>query len=171
MLSMHNNLMKRYQKELKTNTAQVEQITTLSLENRDLEKKLHDAQSKIEELHKEKDALQTRINAVGIKKRLTPSKRDLMAELRKVSQERDRLANERKKFKDELKMLDRGFFEEIEDLKYALQQAARLNSAYEKALKQLCSQSGVAFPKITTTTPKKRSRKRTRSQTREFTGR
>ena len=33
------------------------------------------AQSKIEELHKEKDALQTRINAVGIKKRLTPSKR------------------------------------------------------------------------------------------------
>jgi len=141
------------------------------LENRDLEKKLHDAQSKIEELHKEKDALQTRINAVGIKKRLTPSKRDLMAELRKVSQERDRLANERKKFKDELKMLDRGFFEEIEDLKYALQQAARLNSAYEKALKQLCSQSGVAFPKITTTTPKKRSRKRTRSQAREFTGR
>lgn len=45
------------------------------LENRDLEKKLQDAQSKIEELHKEKDALQTRINAVGIKKRLTPSKR------------------------------------------------------------------------------------------------
>ena len=31
MLSMHNNLMKRYQKELKTNTAQVEQITTLSV--------------------------------------------------------------------------------------------------------------------------------------------
>ena len=31
MLSMHNNLMKRYQKELRTNTAQVEQITTLSV--------------------------------------------------------------------------------------------------------------------------------------------
>ena len=31
MLSMHNNLMKQYQKELKTNTAQVEQITTLSV--------------------------------------------------------------------------------------------------------------------------------------------
>lgn len=67
--------------------------------------------------------------------------------------------------------LFQGFFEEIEDLKYALQQAARLNSAYEKALKQLCSQSGVAFPKITTTSPKKRSRKRTRSQAREFTSR
>lgn len=69
--------------------------------------------------------------------------------------------------------LFQGFFEEIEDLKYALQQAARLNSAYEKALKQLCSQCGVAFPKITTatTTPKQRHRKRTRSQAREFTGR
>ena len=31
MLSMHNNLMKRYQKELKTNAAQVEQIATLSV--------------------------------------------------------------------------------------------------------------------------------------------
>ncbi|KAL9976136.1 hypothetical protein ACROYT_G013391 [Oculina patagonica] len=173
MLSMHNNLMKRYQKELRTNTAQVEQITTLTLENRDLEKKLQDAQRKIEELLKEKEVLQTRINAVGVKERLTPSKRDLMADFRKVSQERDRLAKERKKFKDELKMLDRGFFEEIEDLKYALQQAARLNSAYEKALKQLCSQCGVSFPKITTgtTTPKQRHRKQTRSQAREFTAR
>lgn len=31
MFSMHNNLMKRYQKELKTNTAHVEQIATLSV--------------------------------------------------------------------------------------------------------------------------------------------
>jgi len=160
--------MKRFQKELKTNTAQVEQIATLSLENRDLEKKLQDVQRKIEELHRENEALQARINAVGIKERITPSKRDLMADLRKVSQERDRLAKERKKFKGELKMLDKGFFEELEDLKYALQQSARLNSAYEKALRQLCSQTGVPFPKITTTTPKQHRRKRTRSQAREF---
>ena len=53
----------------------------LQLENRELEKKLQDAQSKIEELLKEKDALQTRINAVGIKKRLTPSKRGRSASL------------------------------------------------------------------------------------------
>lgn len=66
-------------------------------------------------------------------------------------------------------MLDRGFFEEIEDLKYALQQAARLNSAYEKALRQLCSQCGMPYPKMTTTTPPKtHKRKRSRSQAREF---
>lgn len=61
-----------------------------------------------------------------------------------------------------------GFFEEIEDLKYALQQAARLNTAYEKALKKLCLQSGMPFPKITATTPKQHQRKRTRSKAREF---
>ena len=45
------------------------------LENRDLEKKLQDAQRKIESLQGENEALQTRMNAVGIKERLTPSKR------------------------------------------------------------------------------------------------
>ena len=45
------------------------------LENRDLEKKLQDAQRKIESLQGENEALQTRRNAVGIKERLTPSKR------------------------------------------------------------------------------------------------
>ena len=45
------------------------------LENRDLDKKLQDAQRKIESLQGENEALQTRINAVGIKERLTPSKR------------------------------------------------------------------------------------------------
>ncbi|XP_068698607.1 centrosomal protein of 290 kDa-like [Montipora foliosa] len=168
MLSLHNDLMKKYQKEQRTNTAQVEKIATLSLENRDLEKKLHDAQRKMDEVQRENEALQTRINAMGVKERITPSKRDLMANLQKVSQERDQLAKERRKFKDELKMLDKGFFEEIEDLKYALQQAARLNSAYEKALRQLCSQCGMPYPKINPTTPKKHKRKRTRSQAREF---
>lgn len=45
------------------------------LENRDLEKKLQDAQRTIDGLQRENEALQTRINAVGIKERLTPSKR------------------------------------------------------------------------------------------------
>lgn len=45
------------------------------LENRDLDKKLQDAQRKIENLQGENETLQTRLNAVGIKERLTPSKR------------------------------------------------------------------------------------------------
>lgn len=38
-----------------------------------------------------------------------------------------------------------GFFEEIEDLKYALVCSAKLNDEYEKSLRKLCSQFGVPF--------------------------
>ena len=39
-----------------------------------------------------------------------------------------------------------GFFEEVEDMKYALQQSARLNKEYEKLLKRLCKQFGLPYP-------------------------
>jgi len=39
-----------------------------------------------------------------------------------------------------------GFFEEIEDLKYALQQSAQLNKEYEKALRRICLQFGLPYP-------------------------
>lgn len=50
-------------------------VSEFQLENRDLEKKLQEAQQKMEELQKENEALQTRINAMGVKERITPSKR------------------------------------------------------------------------------------------------
>lgn len=58
-----------------------------------------------------------------------------------------------------------GFFEEIEDLKYALQQSAKLNTAYEAALKKLCQQFGIPLPSIAGS-GKKRQKKR--QQQREF---
>lgn len=39
-----------------------------------------------------------------------------------------------------------GFFDEVEDLKFALQQSARLNKEYEKTLRKLCQQFGVPYP-------------------------
>lgn len=39
-----------------------------------------------------------------------------------------------------------GFFEEIEDIKYALQQSAKLNKVYEKTLRKMCMQFGVPYP-------------------------
>ncbi|WAR03997.1 hypothetical protein MAR_010555 [Mya arenaria] len=39
-----------------------------------------------------------------------------------------------------------GFFEEIEDIKFALQQSAKLNKVYEKTLRKLCMQFGVPYP-------------------------
>lgn len=39
-----------------------------------------------------------------------------------------------------------GFFEEIEDLKFGLKQATKLNKEYEKTLRKLCIQFGVPYP-------------------------
>ncbi|XP_022084063.1 centrosomal protein of 290 kDa-like [Acanthaster planci] len=59
---------------------------------------------------------------------------------------RDQLAKDKKRLKKELQGLDEGFFDEIEDLKYALQQSAKLNKEYEKALRRTCKQFGVPYP-------------------------
>lgn len=46
----------------------------------------------------------------------------------------------------EVSSLDREFFEELEDLKFAYQQADRLNEAYEKALHHMAARFGVSLP-------------------------
>jgi len=38
------------------------------------------------------------------------------------------------------------FFEEIEDLKFALQQSTLLNKEYENVLRQMCAQFGLPYP-------------------------
>ena len=37
------------------------------------------------------------------------------------------------------------FFEELEDMKYALQQSTKLNNEYERILKQICKQTGLNY--------------------------
>ena len=39
-----------------------------------------------------------------------------------------------------------GFFDEVEDLKFALHQSRLLNQEYEKSLRRLCKQFGVPYP-------------------------
>ncbi|CAF0774321.1 unnamed protein product [Adineta ricciae] len=53
------------------------------------------------------------------------------------------------RMKKEISALDGNFFEEIEDLKYALQQANNLNHEYEKTVQMLSSRLGIPYPKIT----------------------
>ena len=38
-----------------------------------------------------------------------------------------------------------GFFEEIEDLKFALKQSNLLNKEYEKSLRKMCVQFGIPY--------------------------
>ncbi|UJR25904.1 hypothetical protein I4U23_007252 [Adineta vaga] len=52
------------------------------------------------------------------------------------------------RMKKEVSALDGNFFEEIEDLKYALQQANNLNREYEKTVHMLSNRLGISYPKI-----------------------
>ncbi len=42
--------------------------------------------------------------------------------------------------------LFQGFFDEIEDIKFALKQSAKLNKEYERSLRKVCQQFGVPYP-------------------------
>ncbi|KAI0225002.1 hypothetical protein LSAT2_024060 [Lamellibrachia satsuma] len=121
VLSLYNSLMKRYDKELKVNEKHTDTITRLNL----------------------------RVNARNITHQSSHDiidAPDLADQLKKTRCERDKLQEEVARLKAELKGLDHGFFEEVEDMKYALQQSARLNKEYEKLLKRLCKQFGLPYP-------------------------
>ncbi|CAF1438536.1 unnamed protein product [Rotaria sordida] len=49
------------------------------------------------------------------------------------------------RMKREISALDENFFEELEDLKYALQQANNLNREYEKTIRMLCDRLGIPY--------------------------
>ncbi|XP_006811634.1 centrosomal protein of 290 kDa-like [Saccoglossus kowalevskii] len=146
---MHNNLMKRYEKEVKSNTSHIETISTLNLRIYELEQQLKQLQEKILEL--ERQSPKWSAGRCGGKRRRRRSNSlndslDLKTELERVREERDKLSKDKKKLKKELQGLDKGFFDEVEDLKYALQQSAQLNQKYEKTLRSMCNRFGVPFP-------------------------
>ncbi|CAF2311281.1 unnamed protein product [Rotaria sp. Silwood2] len=53
------------------------------------------------------------------------------------------------RMKKELGALDENFFDEIEDIKFALQQANNLNREYEKTVKMLSDRLGIPYPTVT----------------------
>lgn len=68
-----------------------------------------------------------------------------------------KLEDRYERIKRELSVFDENFFEELEDLKYALQRANDLNREYEKTVQMLSNRLGIPYPTITTTTtPHKR---------------
>ncbi|KAI8520030.1 hypothetical protein Bbelb_032870 [Branchiostoma belcheri] len=153
LLAMHNTLLRRYEKEVKTNAEHVEAIANLNLKIYELEQSLQKANQQVERLQQSQHAPPGKAPKARGKRsrspyRRTPSPTDtgLLQEIRKLKRERDKLNKENLKFKSELKCLDAGFFEEIEDLKYALQQSAKLNKEYETTTRQMCTRFGVPFP-------------------------
>ncbi|XP_022106636.1 centrosomal protein of 290 kDa-like isoform X2 [Acanthaster planci] len=144
LLSMHNKLMKRYEKELKTNTTHTETIAALNLRIQDLENQLHRSREQVHRLERSLTPNGRRRRAGSRSHSASPFTNS--QEFQRLKKERDQLAKDKKRLKKELQGLDEGFFDEIEDLKYALQQSAKLNKEYEKALRRTCKQFGVPYP-------------------------
>lgn len=153
MLSMHSQLMKRYEKEVKQNMTNIETIANLNLTIADLEKRLREKTEEISGIERELKLLQIQVKSKARQKKVRGRSRspeysssDEQDETTKLRKENKKLKKYIDKFKEELKGLDHGFFEEIEDIKYALQQAAKLNKIYEKTLWKMCQQFGVPYP-------------------------
>nr|XP_028593217.1 uncharacterized protein LOC114600757 [Podarcis muralis] len=157
VLQLYHNLQKRYNKELKTNQGQCETIARLSIKINDMEHQLHLANQKMKELESKKmlpkdktDQLQKKngsYKCVCKKKGSCSCKYldQLLFEIQRLKMENESLSKERRMLRNELAALDKDFFDEIEDLKYALQEAIKLNTQYEKCLKQLSSTYGITF--------------------------
>ncbi|XP_062985880.1 centrosomal protein of 290 kDa-like isoform X2 [Elgaria multicarinata webbii] len=162
VLQMYSNLQKRYNKELKANQGQSEMIATLSVKINDLEHQLQLANQKIKELESKK--MSQKNKTVPAQRKISSHKcmckkrgscsckylDQLLFEIQRLKIENETLSKERRMLRNELAALDKDFFDEIEDLKYALQEAIKLNTQYEKCMKQLNSTYGVTFPSMLT---------------------
>ncbi|XP_069709934.1 cancer-associated gene 1 protein-like isoform X2 [Phaenicophaeus curvirostris] len=163
LLEMYNDLHKRYVKEIKTNQEQSETIKNLTIKVCELEKNLQEQRQRIEQLECKKVSWKT--SAVSGKRSRTPvgevtshtemSKKKesccseylelLLKEMKKLKKKNVKLSTERRALKCELAGLDKDFFEEIEDLKHAVQESVKLNNQYEKCLKQISVMYGLPF--------------------------
>uniref|UniRef100_A0A6J0TPZ1 Uncharacterized protein isoform X2 n=1 Tax=Pogona vitticeps TaxID=103695 RepID=A0A6J0TPZ1_9SAUR len=161
VLQMYNNLQKRYNKEVKINQGQSETIATLSAKINELEHQLRLAKQKV-------IALESKIPAknktVQLKRKVSSHKcmckkkgscsckylDQLLVEIQRLKMENETISKERRMLRNEIAALDKDFFDEIEDLKYALQEAIKMNTRYERCLKQLSSTYGVT---LTSTLP------------------
>ncbi|KAH3894093.1 centrosomal protein of 290 kDa-like isoform X2 [Dreissena polymorpha] len=150
LLSMHSALMKRYEKEVKQNMTHIETITNLNLGMIELEKKLKERTDEVSSLEREVKILQIQAKSKARRKSAnrghSPESSGDEDDLTKMRKENRKMRKDIGKLKQELSGLDHGFFEEIEDIKFALQQSAKLNSVYEKTLRKMCMQFGVPYP-------------------------
>ena len=65
----------------------------------------------------------------------------------KAAQQRLRKSESRfDQMRKKMSVLDDGFFEEVNDLKFAVQQAIHLNDEYEKTIQMLSARLGIVYP-------------------------
>ncbi|XP_053803221.1 basic proline-rich protein-like isoform X1 [Vidua chalybeata] len=81
----------------------------------------------------------------GSARRTQVSPKLLLKKIKKLKKENGKLSAEKRALKNELAGLDKDFFEEVEDLKQAVQESVKLNNEYEKCLKQISVIYGFPF--------------------------
>lgn len=142
VIEMHSQLLKRYDKEVQLNMTYAETISDLNIRLSECEKKLREEKEKSFQL--ERNLLLWKGRRKG---QLAVGHHESSDDpvLRDVVEERNRLARENKEMKNELKSLDGGFFDEIEDLKFSLKESKLLNKKYKRSLCKLCHQFGIPF--------------------------
>ncbi|XP_048451922.1 centrosomal protein of 290 kDa-like isoform X2 [Rhincodon typus] len=159
LLQMYNALQKRYEKEIKTNKEQSEIISNLTMNIHELELQLVRSKQRIQQLEHTPTVRRRRTptpehgttslkHKAGGRKCCSPDciHAELLLEIERLQKDKNKLIKEKRNLKNELAGLDKGFFEEIEDLKYALQESAKLNKEYEKCLRTMCEKCGLPFP-------------------------
>ncbi|XP_030045968.1 uncharacterized protein LOC115460315 isoform X2 [Microcaecilia unicolor] len=137
LLQMYNNLQKRYDNEIKRNQVQSEAITSLTVKIHELELQLQVANQKMQQLECKKVCKHTQTIL-----------KDLLLVIEKLKKEREKLYKEKRMLLKELAGLDKEFFDEIEDLKFALQESVKLNNQYEKCLNQISTKFGLPCAEI-----------------------
>ncbi|XP_074919035.1 uncharacterized protein LOC142046376 isoform X2 [Chelonoidis abingdonii] len=164
ILQMYNNLQKRYDREIKINQEQSESIKNLTIKIHELEHQLQGQKQRIQQLEcrkvSQKDNTVSGVRTPTAEREVTFSHRCickkkracsckylelLLLEIQKLKKKNEKLSRERRMQRNELPGLDKEFFDEIEDLKYALQESVKLNNQYEKCLKHISSTYGFAF--------------------------
>eukprot|EP00111_Clytia_hemisphaerica_P024719 TCONS_00072855-protein len=146
LVSLYDNLMKRYEIEIKLNRNQTKKIKKLEAEKEKLKDDIFKREEENVFIHKQlKDRDEQLKSASSLNNNTKSSRQGLENKIHVLTKDRERLMKENSRLKEELHGLDAGFFEELEDMKYALHQSNRLNHQYERTLKKLCKQTGMNF--------------------------
>ncbi|XP_047128926.1 centrosomal protein of 290 kDa isoform X1 [Hydra vulgaris] len=144
LLVLHTEMMDQLDRRTKDNKNLVQEFEKLEAENKKFI-------NQVTSLNQEKENIQKQLELKTLQLSILSSKfnnkfkEDHLKQILMLKKELKKLQAENNRLKEELKGLDIGFFEEIEDMKYALQQSSKLNSHYELVLKRLCKQFGLHY--------------------------
>ncbi|XP_066920617.1 centrosomal protein of 290 kDa-like isoform X2 [Clytia hemisphaerica] len=146
LVTLYDNLMKRYEIEVKLNRNQTKKINKLEAEKEKLKDDIFKREEENVFIHKQLKDRDEQLKSISSLNNNTKSSRQALEnKIHVLTKDRERLMKENSRLKEELHGLDAGFFEELEDMKYALHQSNKLNHQYERTLKKLCKQTGMNY--------------------------